>query len=99
MSVARLCRSRCEPTYFCGGLRPVRSNASLSAELRICESAKGRYGTLLENNDVRDGCRKIALGLPAPEQKAEQVAQMGRRRFIPRRLAIAAELAQEVDDI
>jgi hypothetical protein len=26
--------------------------------------------------DARDGCRKIALGLPAPEQKAEQIAQM-----------------------
>src|SRR5487761_1819364 len=35
MSVARLWRSRCEPTYFCGGFKPVLRNASSSMVFMI----------------------------------------------------------------
>src|ERR1700730_388432 len=55
MSVARLWRSRCEPTYFCGGFRPVFLNASSSTVFMIWAFLNGRWcGVLAETNNARE---------------------------------------------
>jgi hypothetical protein len=55
MSVARLWRRRCEPTYFCGGFRPVLRNASSSTAFTICPFLNGLWwGVLADTNRARE---------------------------------------------
>ena len=49
--------------------------------------------------DARKAGGQITLGLPAPEQKAEQVPKVGRRRLVPVRLRSPHNLPEECDNI
>ena len=53
MSVARLWRSRCEPTYFCGGFRPVFLNASLQHGVYDLGILEGRMVRRLRRDEQR----------------------------------------------
>lgn len=54
MSVARLWRSRCEPTYFCGCFRPVLSKAASSTVFTVWASLNGGWcGVFAERNSAR----------------------------------------------
>ena len=86
MSVARLCRSRWEPTYFCGGLSPVRSNASLQHRVEDLRIDKGPIRHLV-GDEQRAGRPTPAI----PDVVDDGVADVVRQRHAVVPLALAAD--------